>query len=95
VLTGHVDDLAGHLAAFGRVAQVKDGAQIKVFDAQGGARAFEVVGRAQVRKKAFPATDVYGPSKHPVLVLITCGGPWLGRTRGYRDNILVYARAVS
>ena len=57
-------------------------------------RAFQVVGRAQVRKSAFPASDVYGPSAHSVLVLITCGGPWLGRQRGYRDNILVYARSA-
>jgi hypothetical protein len=93
VLIGHVDDLAGRLAAFGRIANVKDGAQIKVTDARGRVLAFDVVGRAQVRKSAFPSRDVYGASNRPVLVLITCGGPWLGRGRGYRDNILVYARA--
>jgi hypothetical protein len=93
VLIGHVDDIAGHLAAFGRIAAVRDGAEIKIADAHGRVRAFQVVGRAEVRKTGFPAADVYGPSAHPVLVLITCGGPWLGRARGYRDNILVYARA--
>ena len=95
VLTGHVDDLAGRLVAFGRIAKVKDGAQVKVADATGRVRSYRVVGRAQVRKSAFPASDVYGPSGHSVLVLITCGGPWLGRKQGYRDNILVYARAAA
>ena len=95
VLTGHVDDLAGRLVAFGRIAKVRDGAQVKVTDASGRVRSYQVVGRAQVRKSAFPASDVYGPSAHSVLVLITCGGPWLGRKRGYRDNILVYARAAA
>jgi hypothetical protein len=96
VLIGHVDDLAGRLAAFGRIATVRDGAQIKVTDAAGHVRAFQVVGRAQTRKTAFPRGDVYGASQHPVLVPITCGGKWLGRHRGgYRDNILVFARQFS
>jgi hypothetical protein len=94
VLIGHVDDFAGRLASFGRIADVKDGARIKVTDARGRVHGYQVVGRAQTRKSAFPASDVYGASKHPVLVLITCGGPWLGRARGYRDNILVYARSA-
>jgi hypothetical protein len=94
VLIGHVDDIAGRLAAFGRIAGVRDGARIKVTDARGRVHAFEVVGRAQTRKTAFPAEDVYGASQRSVLVLITCGGPWLGRQRGYRDNVLVYARSV-
>jgi sortase family protein len=94
VLIGHVDDMAGRLAAFGRIARVRDGARVKVADARGRVHAFEVVGRAQTRKSAFPSQDVYGPSRRPVLVLITCGGPWLGRQRGYRDNILVYARST-
>lgn len=93
VLIGHVDDMAGHLAAFGRIANVRDGAQIKVTDASGRVHAFQVVGRAQTHKSAFPQDDVYGPSQHPVLVLITCGGKWLGRAHGgYQDNILVFAR---
>ena len=87
---------AGHLAAFGRIASVRDGAQIKVTDAAGRVHAFQVVGRAQTRKSAFPRDDVYGASQHPVLVLITCGGKWLGRQHGgYRDNILVFARSTS
>ena len=93
VLIGHVDDLAGRLAAFGRIANVKDGAQIEVADARGRVLAFEVVGRAQVRKSGFPSRDVYGASQRPVLVLITCGGPYRPG-RGYRDNVLVYARAA-
>ncbi|MFL5913115.1 MAG: class F sortase [Gaiellaceae bacterium] len=96
VLIGHVDDIAGRLAAFGRIANVRDGAQIKVTDAGGRVHAFQVVGRAQTHKTAFPRDDVYGASQHPVLVLITCGGKWLGRQHGgYRDNILVFARQIS
>lgn len=94
VLIGHVDDIAGRLAAFGRIARLRDAARIRVTDAHGRVHSFEVVGRAQTRKSAFPSKDVYGASERPVLVLITCGGPWLGRHRGYRDNIIVYARSA-
>jgi hypothetical protein len=37
---------------------------------------------------------VYGSSSRPVLVLITCGGPYTEGS-GYRDNVIVYARSVS
>jgi len=29
----------------------------------------------------------------PVLILVTCGGPYTPGV-GYRDNVLIYARAV-
>jgi hypothetical protein len=46
-----------------------------------------------VRKRRFPTEAVYGPSSNPVLVLVTCGGPFK-KGRGYRDNVLVYARSA-
>ena len=39
--------------------------------------------RAQVRKDRFPTEEVYGGSARPVLVLVTCGGPYdQGRATG-------------
>jgi hypothetical protein len=51
------------------------------------------VGKTVVRKSRFPARAVYGRSRRSVLVLVTCGGPW-SEARGYRDNVIVYARAL-
>jgi hypothetical protein len=47
-----------------------------------------------VEKAAFPTSEVYGPAPNPVLVLITCGGPYDAALGHYRDNVLVYARGL-
>ena len=62
-------------------------------DADGAVHRYAVVGSTQVEKSRFPVEAVFAPSERPVLVLITCSGPW-DPHRGYRDNVLVYARAT-
>ena len=60
---------------------------------RGVTRRFAVVRRRQIEKSHFPAGSVYGPSRRRMLVLVTCGGPFSQDT-GYRDNVILYARAV-
>ena len=62
-------------------------------DARGVKHEYAVVGKAQVEKSKFPAQAVYGASSRPVLVLVTCGGPYTPGV-GYRDNVIVYARSL-
>jgi hypothetical protein len=93
VIIGHLDTHSGP-GLFARVPKLKRGRRIAVVDARGSVHRYEVVGSAQVEKRSFPAKAVYGPSRRPVLVLITCGGPYRAG-RGYRDNVLVYARGVT
>jgi sortase (surface protein transpeptidase) len=93
VIIGHLDTHSGP-GLFARVPKLRRGREIAVVDARGGVHRYEVVGSAQVKKRSFPAKAVYGPSRRPVLVLITCGGPYRPG-RGYRDNVLVYARGVT
>ena len=62
-------------------------------DTRGDVHSYRVVGVTRVRKRRFPTEAVYGHSSHPVLVLVTCGGPFV-EGRGYRDNVLVYARSA-
>lgn len=92
VIIGHLDTHEGP-GLFARVPSVRPGTRIAVTDARGGVHRYTAVGGAQVRKDRFPAGLVYGPSRSPVLVLITCGGPFRPG-RGYRDNVLLYARAA-
>ena len=92
VMIGHLDTHEGP-GLFARVPTLKRGQEIAVVDARGGVHRYDVVGSAEIEKRSFPAEAVYGPSRRPVLVLITCGGPYRPG-RGYRDNILVYARAA-
>jgi len=92
VVIGHLDTKTGP-GLFARVARLAPGATVSITDARGDVWSYDVVGAAQVRKDDFPAEQVYGGSANPVLVLITCGGPF-SKEEGYRDNVLVYARPV-
>jgi hypothetical protein len=56
---------------------------------------FQVTDIEQYPKDAFPAGSVYGPVPGPELRLITCAGDFDRAAHSYRDNLVVYARAVS
>jgi hypothetical protein len=93
VIIGHIDGKTMP-GIFEHLPEIAMGAQIAVSDNRGAVHRYRVVGKTQVPKSRFPASAVYGPSQRPVLVLVTCGGQWLGGREGYADNVLVYARAV-
>lgn len=92
VIIGHLDTRKGP-GLFARVPRLERGAAIAVTDRRGKRHRYRVIGTAQVEKRSFPADEVYGGSASPVLVLVTCGGPFV-EGEGYRDNVLLYARAA-
>lgn len=91
VVIGHLDTTDGP-GVFEQVPFLERGARISVTDNRGDVHGYRVVGVTRVQKRRFPTRAVYGPSRHPVLVLVTCGGPYLDGH--YRDNVLVYARSA-
>jgi hypothetical protein len=93
VVIGHLDSESGP-GLFALLPGVKNGTEVSITDADRDVHRYRVVGKAQVAKAAFPHGAVYGASDSSVLVLITCGGPYTPGY-GYRDNVLVYARAVA
>lgn len=92
VVIGHLDTSDGP-GVFEQVPSLRRGAPIELIDYRGTVHRYRVVGATRVRKKRFPTNAVYGHARHPVLVLVTCGGPYVAG-RGYRDNVLVYARSA-
>ena len=92
VIIGHLDAGDGP-GLFARVPRLPPGTTVSITDRIGSVHRYNVIGAAQLDKERFPAEHVYGGAPTPVLVLVTCGGPFVGG-RGYRDNVLVYARAV-
>ena len=92
VVIGHLDSQTGP-GLFALLPGVQPGTDVSVTDASGAVHRFKVVGKAQVPKATFPSSAVYGAASRPSLVLITCGGPYTPGV-GYRDNVLVYARAI-
>jgi sortase (surface protein transpeptidase) len=93
VIVGHLDSDKGP-DVFARVPSLGPGDAITVRDRAGASHRYAVVGITQVPKARFPTLDVYGPAPRPVLVLVTCGGPYDSALGHYRDNVLVYARAL-
>jgi hypothetical protein len=92
VVVSHVDSKAGP-ALFWRLHALRRGTRVLVEDRDGGVHGFRVTHRRQVEKSSFRPDLVYGASRRPVLVLITCGGPFTPG-EGYRDNVILYARAA-
>lgn len=93
VVLGHLDSRDGP-DVFARVPDLARGDAIAVRDSAGRTHSYAVVGVTRVQKAQFPTDAVYGPAPRPVLVLVTCGGPYDPALGHYRDNVLVYARAV-
>jgi hypothetical protein len=93
VIVGHLDSTKGP-DVFAKVPDLRKGAPISVQDASGTQHLYRVVGVTRVEKANFPTNEVYGPARTPVLVLVTCGGPYDTKRGHYRDNVLVYARAI-
>ncbi len=94
VIAGHVDSLAGP-AIFYRLSELQPQSVVLVHREDGSTVTFSVVETEQHPKDAFPTTKVYGPTPGPELRLITCGGVFDAAAHSYRDNIVVYARAMA
>lgn len=93
IVVGHVD-WRGVPGVFKRLDQLRVGDQVEFLSQEGVTAAFVVTHSERVSKNAFPTQRVYGDTAGPELRLITCGGVF-DRTSGhYRDNVIVYARAL-
>ena len=90
VIVSHVDSQAGP-ELFASLRTLPRRTRILVEDRRGGIHRFRVVRRRQIAKNRFRPNLVYGPSRRPLLVLITCGGPFTPG-EGDRDNVILYAR---
>jgi Sortase domain len=90
VMVGHVDT-ADQPAVFSQLANLSPGARIEVTRRDRHVAAFTVDSVGRYPKTSFPAGRIFGPSPEPRLVLVTCGGRWVGGTVGYADNVIVFA----
>jgi hypothetical protein len=90
VIVGHVDT-STEPAVFHKLGELRKGKLIEVNRADRRIASFKVDSVETVPKTAFPADRVFQAADRPRLVLVTCGGPWLGGQVGYADNVIVYA----
>jgi hypothetical protein len=94
VLVGHVDSRSGP-AVFHRLGELRREDRIVVGQDGGAARSFLVERVERRAKEALPVERIWNRTRQPVLRLITCGGSFDRSTDHYRDNIIVYAGAIS
>jgi len=96
LLSGHVN-WKGRIGPFDELWRDATGDEIAVVDTGGGHWEYRVVDAVTVHKDELPSRaeklfDQLGPHR---LVLVTCGGDYVGGTNGYEDNRIVTAELVS
>jgi sortase (surface protein transpeptidase) len=94
VIVGHVDSRDGP-AVFYRLGGLQPGDRITVGQQGGGSHAFVVERVERTPKETLPTGRIWNHTRRPVLRLLTCGGSFDRSTGHYRDNLIVYARAIS
>jgi hypothetical protein len=93
IIVGHVDTRGGP-SVFHDLPRLRKGSRIEVTRKDRRVAVFEVTSVERFNKARLPADRVYGDYQRPGLRLITCGGRWLGSSRGYADNVIVFASLV-
>ncbi|MCW3839742.1 sortase [Micromonospora yasonensis] len=90
VIVGHVDSSTGP-GVFYRLRDLAVGGEVEVRDIAGKVWRFRVYRLSEYPKATFPSGEVYAPSNHAELRLITCTGVFDQRAGSYRDNLVAYA----
>jgi hypothetical protein len=94
LIVGHADTRDGP-SIFHSLAKLKPGQKIEILRKDRSVAVFEVNSIENFGKAKLPIKRVYGDYSRPSLRLVTCGGTWLGGSRGYSDNIIAFASLVS
>jgi LPXTG-site transpeptidase (sortase) family protein len=90
VIVGHVDTAAAP-AVFAELKSLRKGKLIEVTREDRRVAVFRVDSVETYPKTSFPAGRVFAATGAPRLVLVTCGGAWVGGETGYADNVIVFA----
>ncbi|KFU78282.1 Sortase family protein [Amycolatopsis lurida] len=96
LLSGHVN-WKGEKGPFDELWRLKTGQQVDVVDTDGGKWVYKIgeVVTVHKTKLAEQSEKLFGPDGPHRLVLVTCGGEYVGGTDGYEDNRIVTASLVS
>ncbi|QWF77302.1 class F sortase [Amycolatopsis sp. CA-230715] len=96
LLSGHVN-WKGKKGPFNELWSMKNGQEVAVVDTAGGRWVYRVRDIVTVHKDGLAdrAQALFGQDGPHRLVLVTCGGEYVGGTEGYEDNRIVTADLVS
>ena len=90
VIVGHVDTNS-RPAVFHKLPELSKGKLIEVNREDHRVATFTVESVETFPKTSFPADRVFDRTDRARLVLVTCGGAWVGGDIGYSDNVIVFA----
>lgn len=92
VFAGHVD-WQGRTGPFAQLWDMRIGERVTITDTDGTVWNYRVTQLVTVHKDQLPARapELFGQSGAHRIVLVTCGGRWIGGTTGYADNRVVIA----
>jgi hypothetical protein len=96
LFSGHVN-WAGKKGPFDELWSIRIGQDISVIDTAGRPWRYRVTSVVTLHKDDLPAQAprLFGQNGPHRLVLVTCGGDYVGGTDGYRDNRVVTAELLS
>ncbi|WP_410607615.1 class F sortase [Amycolatopsis sp. lyj-109] len=92
VFAGHVN-WRGATGPFAELWSARIGAEVTIVDSAGKTWRYRISQLVTVHKSDLPARADYlfGPSGPHRVVLVTCGGRWVGGSDGYEENQVVIA----
>lgn len=91
VVTGHIDDARQGAGFAKRFSALKQGDGVTLTGKDGAAVHYRVTRTASVGKGTLPTDDLNRLDGPETLILVTCGGRFIGPPMGYENNDLVYA----
>ncbi len=96
LFSGHVN-WKGEKGPFDELWRLKKGQDVSVVDTAGGKWGYRIDEIVTVHKTklAEQAEKLFGQDGPHRLVLVTCGGEYVGGTSGYEDNRIVTASLIS
>ncbi|ASR35195.1 sortase [Prauserella marina] len=96
LLSGHVN-WNGQTGPFAELWRDQTGQRVTVVDADGGHWVYEITEAVTLHKNELPrhAGELFAQDGPHRLVLVTCGGDYVGGTDGYEDNRIVTARLLT
>jgi hypothetical protein len=92
LVSGHVN-WGGKKGPFDELWLMRPGQDVSIMDSAGGRWIYRVTDAVTLHKDTLPAQAprLFGQDGPHRLVLVTCGGDYLGGTDGYRDNRVITA----
>ncbi len=95
VLAGHVDTAEQGPGALFPMRNIEPGALVEVVDDTGTVHQYEVQGKEAIVKGDLPVDEIFARDGAHVLVIVTCGGPFIPERGSYLENLVVTATPVS